>query len=435
MKTLMNGNRTCCLVIITAFFLSIVGIYGCGSGGGGASDGGGGSGGSPEITLSSSDISFSNLVANKQADRSLTVQNTGTAGLVIGQIAQANPLAAPFSIPDDGCSGTTLAPTQSCTVIVRFAPTTQGDFEDVFSIPSNDADEASLVLNVRGKGQGLNVTINNVDSSVAGKIKVLVSVTDSSDAPELGFVKDFFTLLEGGAGKSIDPFSNTVTSPISAVLLLDYSGSFEAFRLQVEAAAKNFLDDLQLTDEAAVIKFAGTVDLAIGFTPVSSGKTDLKNAIDSPYTPIAGTKLYDAVYDAVDRLALRNPAYRRTAIVVSDGVDFKSPTGGQLSTQDLEGVIDNGQQKKIFIYTIGFGPDLPEGNVVMGRMADETGGEFIVSPTAADLNGVYLKISQILSKQYELTFTTSQLAGTGNTLKVLVNNGTLQGDDTVSVTY
>jgi hypothetical protein len=37
----------------------------------------------------------------------------------------------------DTCSNTTLAPAGSCTMTVRYAPTSQGDFVDSFNIPSN----------------------------------------------------------------------------------------------------------------------------------------------------------------------------------------------------------------------------------------------------------------------------------------------------------
>ena len=449
MNALFKKRRMSRFVVLNAIILTALMMFGCGGGGGGSStDSGGGSTGgggtpptgSPEIALSSSSIAFGNLVATKQADRSVTVQNTGTAGLVIGQIAQASPVSPAFSIDDDGCSGTTLAANGSCTVIVRFAPAAQGDFLATFNIPSNDADEPSLTVSVTGTGQGLNVTINKVDTSGVlangGPVKVLVSVTDASDVPILGLLQTNFTLSEAGASPTISAFSNTVTSPISAILVLDYSESLVVTKDQVQAAAKNFLDQLAPTDEVAVVKFAGEVTPFADFTLLDpTGLAALKAAIDQDYTPADGTKLYDAVYFAVNELAFRDPTKRRTAIVLSDGVDFLPPSGGQLSTNNLEDVIDIGQDNKVFIYTIGLGQDLNIGAVTMGRMADETGGEFIVSPTEADLNNVYLKVSQILSNQYELTFTTARPVGTSNSLKVAVDTTVLQGDNTVTVTY
>jgi VWFA-related protein len=267
---------------------------------------------------------------------------------------------------------------------------------------------------------------------------LIVTVTDASDVPITPILAQTnFTLYEGGAPQTINPFSNTVPNPIplSVVLLLDYSISLTGYELKVEDAAKYFLDSLGPNDEAAVIKFAGAFDLASDFKPISTEKPALKDAIDKPYTKLEGTRLYDAVYDALQRLANRDPAKRRTAIVVSDGVDFLPPSGGQLSTYNLENVIDSGQDNKVFIYTLGLGQDLNIGAVTMGRMADETGGEFIVSPTADDMRNVYFKVATILENQYELTFTTARSVGTSNSLKVAVDTTVLQGDNSVTVTY
>ena len=238
MNALFKKRRMSRFVVLNAIILTALMMFGCGGGGGGSStDSGGGSTGgggtpptgSPEIALSSSSIAFGNLVATKQADRSVTVQNTGTAGLVIGQIAQTSPVSPAFSIDDDGCSGTTLAANGSCTVIVRFAPAAQGDFLATFNIPSNDADEPSLTVSVTGTGQGLNVTINKVDTSGVlangGPVKVLVSVTDASDVPILGLLQTNFTLSEAGASPTISVFSDTVTSTISAILTVRRHGT------------------------------------------------------------------------------------------------------------------------------------------------------------------------------------------------------------------
>ena len=166
-------------VLLMAVAFTTLAVIGCGGGGGGDSSSGGGSSGSPEIALSTDQLSFGSVVANaaglRSADRSVQVTNNGTANLVMGQIAQANPLVAPFSIPaaTDRCSGISLAPNASCTVVVRFAPTdpVQAVYSDSFSIPSNDADEPSLTVNVTGNGQGLNVTINKVDHQRSGNHK------------------------------------------------------------------------------------------------------------------------------------------------------------------------------------------------------------------------------------------------------------------------
>jgi Mg-chelatase subunit ChlD len=181
-----------------------------------------------------------------------------------------------------------------------------------------------------------------------------------------------------------------------------------------------------------VIKFKENTQVAIDFTPVSN-LAALNAAIDSAFVSPDGTRLYDSVYESINRLALRSPGNRTVAIVVSDGEDLNDKTEGQLSTHNLEDVIANAQGKGVSIFTVGLGDFLkPE---IMQPMAVQTGGEFLRAPTSTDLNNAYLKISQILTNQYEITFTTLKSDGSVNSLTVGVTNGVLRGDDTVSVTY
>lgn len=95
---------------------------------------------------------FGDVNVSASANRTVTVTNAGTASLVLGSVATANPVAAPFSIVTDNCSGQTLAPAASCTVSVAYAPVAIGPANDSFDIPSNDPDEASVTLALTGNG-------------------------------------------------------------------------------------------------------------------------------------------------------------------------------------------------------------------------------------------------------------------------------------------
>ena len=437
LKTLMRNRNHLNWTAAAIITVTLI-VFGCGGGGGSSSSDGGGA---PEIGLSTGQISFGNVVANSQglksADRSVQVTNTGTANLSFGQVAQANVLDPPFSKINDNCSGVSLAPNASCSIVVRFQPTQpQDNFTDSFDIPSNDADEPSLTVSVVGNGKGLNVTINQVDTINHPTIRMVVTVTDADDNPITGLdgLTGSFTYSEAGISPQLfNTVSGTVTSPVSVAMTLDNSESLTADQVNVKNAAKGFLDNLAPTDEAAVIKFSGQVDLIKDFTTLTpSGRADLETAINANYNPTAGTRFFDAAYDSVELLSQRNAAIRRAAIIVSDGIDYKFPSGGPLSTNDLEDVIANAQENQIFIYTIGLGT---ADTVTLGRMADETEGIYFPAPNSADLNSIYLKISQILSNQYELTFNASRPNDTLNSLQVFVNDGNKQGDSTVSVVY
>lgn len=97
-------------------------------------------------------VAFGNVTEATTRDRTVTVTNSGGAALVLGTVAQANPLAAPFSIVSTTCSGQTLAPSGTCTVVLRYAPASVGAANDSFDIPSSDPDEPSVTVSASGTG-------------------------------------------------------------------------------------------------------------------------------------------------------------------------------------------------------------------------------------------------------------------------------------------
>lgn len=113
----------------------------------------------PDIDVSGS-ASYGNVDINTSEDRTLTVNNAGTADLVIGTLSG---LAAPFSMVSDGCSGQTLTPSGSCAVTLRYSPTATGYSSDTLNIPSNDPDEANTAITVDGTGTEPGGTVDDFD--------------------------------------------------------------------------------------------------------------------------------------------------------------------------------------------------------------------------------------------------------------------------------
>lgn len=103
-----------------------------------------------DIGVTPTSVSFGLIKAGMSALATVTVASTGQAPLVLGTVGSGNPLAAPFSVATDGCSGQTLAPGASCTLQVRFAPTAEGSYSDSFAIPSN---AATVTVSVAGEAE------------------------------------------------------------------------------------------------------------------------------------------------------------------------------------------------------------------------------------------------------------------------------------------
>jgi antitoxin (DNA-binding transcriptional repressor) of toxin-antitoxin stability system len=88
--------------------------------------------GSPAATLSAPSISFGNQVVDTvSAGQTITVSNTGSAGLRIVGIA----VALPFT-QTNTCTSS-LAVGATCTINVTFLPTTVGDFTSNVSVTDN----------------------------------------------------------------------------------------------------------------------------------------------------------------------------------------------------------------------------------------------------------------------------------------------------------
>lgn len=78
--------------------------------------------------------------SSSSAKQTFTVSNAGTEDLVIGTLSVTGTNSAKFSIQNNNCSGTTLVPSDTCTMDVAFLPTTAGFHSAILSIPSNDPD-------------------------------------------------------------------------------------------------------------------------------------------------------------------------------------------------------------------------------------------------------------------------------------------------------
>lgn len=144
-------------------------------------------------------VPFGSVLAGASADAAITITNTGTADLVIGTIASANPLAAPFSILNDLCSGKTIAPAATCTLTVRFAPAASGLASDTFDIPSTGLPTVTVSLNgTGGTSTTTPGTVNNPPSN-----PVLMSPTNGQTGVP--------TTMTFTWKKSLDPDVDAVT--------------------------------------------------------------------------------------------------------------------------------------------------------------------------------------------------------------------------------
>lgn len=125
----------------------------------------------PAISVTPTSLSFGSVAVGNSADRSFTIQNTGS-----GTLAGTCNTAAPFSLPN-GCSFS-LSAGQSQTINVHFSPTATGSFTGNVGLTSNGG-HASLLL--QGKGIPASSGILQFNASgysiIENNENVVVSVT------------------------------------------------------------------------------------------------------------------------------------------------------------------------------------------------------------------------------------------------------------------
>ena len=133
----------------------------------------------PAITATPNPVAFGSVAVGSSSIIAIQVKNTGGGTLQLGSIGSPS---APFSIYSDGCSAMALVPSSSCSVQVKFAPTTVGAKSATLTIPSNDPVTPTVSVSLTGTG-------------VTPTYSISGTVTNAAHAPLAGV-----TITLSGAG-------------------------------------------------------------------------------------------------------------------------------------------------------------------------------------------------------------------------------------------
>ncbi len=119
--------------------------------------------GEPEIAFSDSLIEFGPVFVGGTSTRVLTVSNVGTESLEVTKVTASGD----FSVDE---TTFTLAPAETRGVVVILRPSLVGDRSGELVLTSNDADEAAMLVLLRGDGRAppvMTVTPGSFDESLA----------------------------------------------------------------------------------------------------------------------------------------------------------------------------------------------------------------------------------------------------------------------------
>jgi VWFA-related protein len=262
-------------------------------------------------------------------------------------------------------------------------------------------------------GSTASVTLIDADSAFP-TINTHVLVRDGTGQPVRGLGQEVFELTEDGIPVRITGFLGAGEQAVTAVLVIDHSGSMEGSKMAgAQEAAKVFVSmTREDMDSLGILVFDDVIDTLSTLKPVNRADRDaLMRQIDA-VRPGGGTAFHDAVYAAVEQL--QGASGRTVVVALTDGKDNKS-------RRSVDQVITFAKSNHAPVYTIGLGRG---GDIDVGRLrklAQETGGEFHQTPTADQLAELYRKIAEELQNEYVISYTSPTPELDGTRREVVVN--------------
>jgi Ca-activated chloride channel family protein len=251
-------------------------------------------------------------------------------------------------------------------------------------------------------------------------VSLNVTIMDAASRYITDLQQDDFQVFEDGVKQDVTFFSRT-NLPIALALLVDTSASMESRLPVAQEAAAGFARKLRQQDLAEIIDFDSRVVILQAFTNKAD---ELEQAIRR--TSAGGsTAMYNAIYIALKDLkkivATSVDDIRRQAIVVlSDGEDTSS-------LLPFEEVLDLAKRSETAIYAIGLRTNdgtvskgFKEAEFVLRQLAQETGGRAFFPGVATELAGIYGQISDELSSQYTVGYSSKNTRRDGAWRRVVV---------------
>ena len=262
--------------------------------------------------------------------------------------------------------------------------------------------------------------INQVFTSDFPKVILLDSILDQNQNPLTDFNLANFKVYEDGIEAVVLKVELVSKEEgISVVLILDRSGSMVDATLDLNEAATEFVNLLQLYDKVGLVEFNSSVyedflftscDLSrINSIELTQDKELVINTINQTKEIEGCTPLFDAIFQGVELLKFLEG--RKAIVLISDGAENFSDW-----YQDIEELIYYLEIYQIPIFSIG----LPTedfyktidrcggltGDECLSYISYKTGGVYYKAPSSTELKEIYNKISSTLKKQIKISYVT-----------------------------
>lgn len=259
--------------------------------------------------------------------------------------------------------------------------------------------------------------------SAVDLVSLNVIVTDNHDKFVTGLAQKDFAVFEDGIQQDVSFFA-AANVPLDLAILLDTSSSMNDKMGTVQEAAVGFASHLRQDDRLTVI---GINDSARTLHPLDG---DVKGACEAIRRTTAGggTALYNAVYTTIKQMqkvhAVDGDLRRQAIAVLTDGDDTTSLVS-------FDDVLALAKQAGIAVYTIALRSPYPaialttqkyfsDSQFAMRSLAQETGARAFFPTDIAQLAGVYGLITDELSNQYAIGYSSNNPKQDGSFRRILV---------------
>src|SRR6478735_8349273 len=271
-------------------------------------------------------------------------------------------------------------------------------------------------------------------------VAIYATVTDSQGrlAPDLS--RDNFEVYDNGVKQDLTVFSNDL-QPITAILLLDRSGSMKP-NLELEVrAAETFVHGMLVEDRLRIGHFGK--DIVIEPDDFTSDREVLSKVLRGDLQRDGPTPLWNAIDRAIDKLLLEKS--RRVVVAMSDGVD--EPVDFTGHAKSMKDVMKRAEDDDVMIYAVGVeglapfqqqpgsgfgGPGImpprarnqdamQKPDEDMAKIAAATGGGYFELTSPGDVLGKFDRVIDELHHQYALGFVPQKTDGKLHDLTVKVN--------------
>jgi VWFA-related protein len=270
-------------------------------------------------------------------------------------------------------------------------------------------------------------------------VAVYSTVTDPSGRLAANLTRDDFEIDDNGVKQELTVFSNDL-QPITAIMLLDRSGSMKPNLTLEVRAAEMFVQGIFAEDRLRIGNFGK--DIVIEPDDFTSDRDALFKVLHGDLQKDGPTPLWNAIDRAIDKLLLEKS--RRVVIAFSDGVDEPLDFSGHAKSMKDE--MKRAEDNDIMIYTVGMEGLMPmqqrttqgfggrgimpqrrneaatqKPDEGMAKIAAATGGGYFELTSPGDLLGKFDRVIDELHHQYALGFVPQKLDGKLHDLTVKVH--------------